>query len=82
MVTKIVKKVGNILKDCEKRYDTLHREKSSSHYGEFMNNSKRIDGTTYLVQKVEDMEGNVLKDVVDKISAPLEKCVVFFADVM
>ena len=47
-----------------------------------MNNSVVLNETTYLVQKVENMEVNVLKDVVDKISAPLDKCVVFFADIM
>ena len=46
-----------------------------------MTNSVTIDGTVYLVQKVDNMEVNVLKDVVDKISAPLEKCVIFFANV-
>ncbi len=79
---KELEEVGNILKDCEKRYDAMHREKSSSNYNDFMNNSVVVDGVTYLVQKTENMEVNVLKDIVDKISAPLEKCVVFFANVV
>ena len=79
---KELEEVGNILKDCEKRYDAMHREKSSSNYNDFMNNSVVLDGVTYLVQKTENMEVNVLKDVVDKISAPLEKCVVFFANIV
>jgi alanyl-tRNA synthetase len=77
-----LEEVGNILKECEKRYDAMHREKSSSNYSDFMNNSVVAQGVTFLVQKVENMEVNVLKDVVDKITAPLDKCVVFFADVM
>ncbi len=79
---KKLEEVGNILKDCEKRYDAMHREKSSSNYNDFMNNSVVLDDITYLVQKTENMEVNVLKDVVDKISAPLEKCVIFFANIV
>ena len=78
---KELEEVGNILKECEKRYEALHREKNSSNFNDFMTNSVTIDGTVYLVQKVDNMEVNVLKDVVDKISAPLEKCVIFFANV-
>ena len=79
---KELEEVGNILKECEKRYDAMHREKSSSNYNDFMNNSVVVDGVTYLVQKVENLEVSVLKDVVDKISAPLDKCVIFFANLV
>ncbi len=79
---KELEEVGNILKDCEKRYDAMHREKSSSNYNDFMNNSVVVEGVSYLLQKTENMEVNVLKDIVDKISAPLEKCVIFFANVV
>ena len=79
---KELEEVGNILKDCEKRYDAMYREKNSSNFNDFMANSTVIEDVTYLVQKVENIEVNVLKDVVDKISASLDKCVIFFADVM
>ena len=60
----------------------MYREKNSSNFNDFMANSTVIEDVTYLVQKVENIEVNVLKDVVDKISASLDKCVIFFADVM
>ena len=47
-----------------------------------MSNSKTIDDVTYLVQKVENIDVNVLKDIIDKLTANLNKTVVFFADVV
>ena len=43
--------------------------------------------TVYLLRPINNGRGTVfqepvLKDVVDKISAPLEKCVVFFANIV
>ncbi len=79
---KALEEASVILKDCEKRYEVLYREKNSSNYSGFMTNSFVIDDVTFVVQKVENIEVNVLKDIIDKISAPLEKVVVFFGDVI
>ncbi len=77
-----LEEVSNILKDCEKKYEAAYREKNSSNFNDFMSNSKVIDDVTYLVQKVENIDVNVLKDIIDKLTANLNKTVVFFADVV
>ena len=77
-----LEEVSNILKDCEKKYEAAYREKNSSNYNDFMSNSKVIDDVTYLIQKVENIDVNVLKDIIDKLTANLNKTVVFFADVV
>ncbi len=79
---KQLEEVGNILKDAEKKYEALYREKKSSNFSDFMNNSVKLADVTYLVQTVENIEVSVLKDIVDKLSASLDKVVIFFADVV
>ena len=68
--------------ELNKKYETLYREKNSADYKQFENNYIVKDGCTILVQKVENYAVDVLKDVVDKLSASLEKAVIFFANVV
>ena len=68
--------------ELNKKYETLYREKNSADYKQFENNYIVKDDYTLLVQKVENYAIDVLKDVVDKLSAPLEKAVIFFANVV
>ena len=68
--------------ELNKKYETLYREKNSADYKQFENNYIVKDEYTLLVQKVENYAIDVLKDVVDKLSAPLEKAVIFFANVV
>ena len=70
------------LRDLEKQYDQAFRNKNSSGTDEFMNNMVEVNGVKSLVQVVENMDISVLKDVVDKLTANLDKAVVLFADKM
>ena len=70
------------VKDLEKAYDNMFRSKNSSSYKDYLNEMLEINGTKVLIKKVEDVNNDVLKDIIDKISAELDKCVIFFADVI
>ena len=68
--------------DLNKKYETLYREKNSADYKQFENSYINKEDYTVLVTKVEDYAVDVLKDIVDKLAAPLEKAVIFFANVV
>ncbi len=69
-------------KDVEKNYDSLKRATESSNYRLFEDKMYQINEIKVLVEKVNGMEVNVLKDIVDKVANDFEKCVIFFADVV
>ena len=71
-----------LVKDLEKAYDNMFRSKNSSSYKVFLDEVEEINGISVLVKKVEDINNDVLKDIIDKVSAELNKCVVFFANVI
>ena len=60
----------------------MFRSKNSSSYKDYLNEMLEINGTKVLIKKVEDVNNDVLKDIIDKISAELDKCVIFFANVL
>ena len=71
-----------VVKDLEKAYDNMFRSKNSSSYKDFLNEMVEVNGIKVLIKTVENINNDVLKDIIDKISAELDKCVIFFADVM
>lgn len=71
-----------VVKDLEKAYDNMFRSKNSSSYKDFLNEMVEVNGIKVLIKTVENVNNDVLKDIIDKISAELDKCVIFFADVM
>ncbi len=70
-----------IQKDIEKEYDSQKRSKDSADYKRFEENAENINGTDVIIAKVENVDVNGLKDIIDKISNDYNNCVVFFADV-
>ncbi len=73
-------KLWEIVKDTEKAYDAMYRQKNSSSYDKFLTNMIVKDDTSYIVEAVNNVDVNVLKDIVDKLSANIDKIVIFFAD--
>lgn len=71
-----------VQKDLEKEYETLKRNESSLDYKQFMNASYCINETKVVINKVKNMDLGVVKDIIDKIAADSNKCIVFFADIM
>lgn len=71
-----------VQKDLEKEYDILKRKESSSNYKQFEDHSYLINDTRIVIHKIQNMDLGALKDIVDKIAADSNKCVIFFADVM
>ena len=71
-----------IVKDLEKAYDNMFRSKNSSSYKVYLDEVEVINGISVLVKRVDNVNIDVLKDIIDKVSAELGKSVVFFADVM
>ena len=74
--------IQKVLKDLEKEYNQKYRNKNSADYDEYVKNIKIVDGVSLLVERVENLDLNVLKDIIDKITAPLDKAIVFFANVV
>lgn len=75
------KEARNEVKELEHQYDTLYRAQKSSGYQSFLNNVELINEVNTLVVKVNDFETDVVKDIVDKLSANFEKCLIFIANV-
>lgn len=71
-----------IQKDLEKEYNTIKRNKNSADYKQYEANAVVIKDCVVLVNEVKNIELDALKDIVDKIAADYEKCVIFFANVM
>lgn len=69
-------------KDLEKEYDTIKRNKNSSDYKQYEKDASLVKDVTVIVNEVKNIDLGALKDIVDKIAADYEKCVIFFADVM
>ena len=77
-----VEEARKLVKDLEKAYDNMYRSKNSSSYKDLLNEVEVINGISVLVKKVENVNIDVLKDIIDKVSAELTKSVVFFANVV
>ena len=70
------------VKELEKAYDNMFRSKNSSSYKAYLDEVETINGISVLVKRVDNVNNDVLKDIIDKVSAELGKCVIFFADVI
>ena len=70
------------VKELEKAYDNMFRSKNSSSYKGYLDEVETINGISVLIKRVDNINNDVLKDIIDKVSAELGKCVIFFADVM
>lgn len=68
-------------KQLEKSYDIVKRASNSADYKEYEAKMNLIQSCPVLVAQVQSMDMNGLKDIVDKIAADYEKCVIFFANV-
>ncbi len=77
-----VEESRKLVKELEKAYDNMFRSKNSSSYKDYLDEVENINGISVLVKRVENVNNDVLKDIIDKVSAELGKSVIFFADVM
>ena len=74
--------VQKTLKELEKEFDQKYRSKNSKGFNTYLEQIVNINNTNVLVEKVENMDINVLKDIIDNITANLDKAFVMFANVM
>lgn len=70
------------LKELDKQYAKLKREKSSVSIDEFLNNVEDVKGVKVLITKTNNLETDVLKDLSDRLGDKLGDCVVFIANVL
>lgn len=70
------------IKEIEREYEQLYRNKNSAHYQSFLDLFYNQNEMKVLVTKVELYDIDVLKDIVDKLSASLNNCVIFIANVL
>ena len=74
--------VQKTLKDLEKEYNQKFRNQNSAGFDDYLNSIKIVNGVSILVEKVDNLDVNVLKDIIDKITATLNNSLVFFANVV
>lgn len=67
------------IKELEKAYDAAYRSKNSSDLTLYLNQIKLIKETNVLITKVTDMDTDVVKEIIDKISCQFENCFILFA---
>ena len=72
----------SLLKDVDKDYNKLKREKNNVGIDDFLSQVKDINGVKVLVSKVSDLDVNNLKDLVDRLSDHLGRSVILFGDVV
>ena len=70
------------LRSLEKQLETALRNAGSSDLSSYLDNIKTVNGNQILITKVENVEVNVLKDIVDKVADQINTGLVFVADVM
>lgn len=70
------------LHEMEKQFDNLYREKNSADYHQFFTKIEKINETSVIIAQVENYEIDVLKDIIDKLSAEIDKVVIFMANVI
>lgn len=68
-------------KQLEKSYDMAKRATNSADYKQYESKMDLTQACPILITQVTSMDMNSLKDMVDKIAADYEKCVIFFANV-
>ncbi|MCM1514504.1 MAG: alanine--tRNA ligase [Anaeroplasma bactoclasticum] len=68
-------------KQLEKLYDMAKRKNNSDDYKQYESKMDLTQACPILIAQVTSMDMNSLKDMVDKIAANYEKCVIFFANV-
>ena len=79
LISELVKKE---LRSLEKQLETALRNAGSSDLSSYLNSVKTINGQEILITKVENIEVNVLKDIVDKVADQISTGLVFVADVV
>lgn len=77
----VLTQTRNVIKDLDKEFDNIYRAHKSSDYASLLNDKYQVNGTDVVIAKVVDYEIDVVKDIIDKISATMSNCVVFIASV-
>ena len=70
------------LRNLEKQLETALRNAGSSDLSSYLDKIQEVNGQSFLITKVSNIEVNVLKDIVDKVADQISSGVVFVADVM
>lgn len=71
----------NIVKELDKSFENLYREKRSSNFNQFIDMIYQVNNTNVLVTSVENYDVDVLKDIIDKIACRYENCFIFIANI-
>ena len=70
------------LKELDKQYNKLKREKATVAIEDFLNDVKVVNGVNVLIAKTNNLETDVLKDLSDRLGDKLGECVVFIANIL
>lgn len=81
-INKYYLEFAQIVKDIEKKFENLNRQKKSSNYARFLQKATYNNSTMILIEKVNDYDNDVLKDIIDKLASNQEKVFIFFANIM
>ncbi len=71
----------NQIKELEHQFDSMYRASKSASYQVFLDNVEVINGVNTIILKVNDYDVDVVKDIVDKLSANYDNSLVFVANV-
>lgn len=72
----------NEVKELEHQYESMYRSEKSSNYQTFLNYVEDINGVNTIITKVNDLETDIVKDIVDKLSANFDNCLIFIANIV
>lgn len=72
----------NEVKELEHQYESMYRSEKSSNYQTFLNYVEDINGINTIITKVNDLETDIVKDIVDKLSANFDNCLIFIANIV
>lgn len=74
-----VLKLRELVKEADKKYNRLKREKNTLSMDDYLNNFEKVGDVSVLISEIENKEVNEVKDLADRLADKVDNSVIFFA---
>ncbi len=73
-----VLKLRELVKEADKKYNRLKREKNILSMDDYLNNFEKVGDVSVLISEIENKEVNEVKDLADRLADKVDNSVIFF----
>lgn len=73
-----VLKLRELVKEADKKYNRLKREKNTLSMDDYLNNFEKVGDVSVLISEIENKEVNEVKDLADRLADKVDNSVIFF----